>query len=293
MKFFRNRLHPLACLIYLGVANFAFPASGQPAAPEKPKAQELVPEMVRIAPGDFEMGSPPEEDGRITSEGPRHRVTIKYSFEVGKYDVTRDEYAAFVSDTKRPDGASCDVHNGTAFHKTAGRGWRDPGFTQTGRDPVVCVSWDDARAYVKWLSGKTGKPYRLLSESEWEYAARAGTTTTYYWGDGVGSGNANCDGCGSQWDYKQTSPAGSFAPNAFGLYDMLGNVWQWTADCWNNSYIGAPGSGSSWQNGACGMRMLRGGSWAFDTLDTRVAFRYGEFAGFRSSSYGFRIARTL
>lgn len=154
-----------------------------------------------------------------------------------QYDVTRDEYAAFVSDTNRPNGAAC--FNGNLSKATQKPSWSDPGFTQTGRDPVVCVSWDDAQAYVRWLSEKTAKQYRLLSASEWEYVARAGTTTAYYWGDAIGSANANCNACGTQWDIKQTSPVGSFPSNGFGLFDMLGNVYQWTADCWNGTYVGA------------------------------------------------------
>jgi formylglycine-generating enzyme required for sulfatase activity len=286
MKFFHHQFRLLACLFCLGSVNFVGSAWGQSATPEK-----LEPEMVRIEPGHFDMGVIPEPD-TLSPQSPQHRVTIRYAFEVSKYDITRDEFAAFVDDTKRGDGGNCDVYDGNSFHRVPGRTWRDPGFPQTGRDPVVCVSWDEAQAYINWLNDKTGKNYRLLSEAEWEYAARAGTTTTYYWGDDLGIGHANCQNCGSGWDSKQTSPVGSFAPNPFGLYDMLGDVWQWTADCWNGSYVNAPDDGSAWKKGSCHVHALRGGSWYYGAKAIST-FRYGDVANFRDSTYGFRIARTL
>ena len=130
-----------------------------------------------------------------------------------------------------------------------------------GRRPVINVSWNDAQDYVEWLSAQTGHAYRLLSEAEWEYVARAGSSTVYSWGDDIGSNRANCDGCGSQWDYDRTAPVGSFAANGFGVHDMHGNVWEWVEDCWNGSYAGAPTDGSAWRSGECEQRVLRGGSW--------------------------------
>src|SRR5262249_38251231 len=146
------------------------------------------------------------EEGRSDEESPRHPVTVKTPFAVGKFAVTFDEWDACVA------AAAC---------PKAGEPW--------GREkmPAVNVTWEDAKQYVRWLSWLTGKEYRLLTEAEWEYAARAGTATRYYWGDEIGKGNANCDGCGSEWDGKQTAPVDSFKPNAFGLHDMAGNVWQW------------------------------------------------------------------
>jgi formylglycine-generating enzyme required for sulfatase activity len=139
----------------------------------------------------------------------------------------------------------------------------------------------------------TGKPYRLLAEAEWEYAARAGTTTAYSWGDEIGNGNANCKRCGSQWDDGGTSPVGSFKPNAFGLYDMAGNVWQWVQDCYHDNYVGAPTDGSAWTSGDCSQRMGRGGSWFTGPEDLRSAYRGWTTTGDRSNNLGFRIARTL
>ena len=159
---------------------------------------------------------------------------------------------------------------------------------------MVDVSWHDAKAYVEWLSRKTGKRYRLLSEGEWEYVARAGTETAFWWGDEMGSGRANCDGCGSRWDGRQTAPAGSFRANGFGLHDVHGNVWEWVEDCWHGDYGGAPTDGSAWTSGGvCGKRVLRGGSWFNKPRNLRSANRNWYSAGFRISYLGFRIARTL
>ena len=151
----------------------------------------------------------------------------------------------------------------------------------------------DAKKYVGWLSRASAAEYRLLSEAEWEYAARAGTTTGYFWGDDVGSGNANCNGCGSRWDDKKTAPVGSFAANGFGLHDMLGNVWEWVDDCWNDSYAGAPSDGGAWTTGDCDRRVLRGGSWYEDPRDVLSAHRDGHWTDDRDGNGGFRVARTL
>ena len=248
----------------------------------KPKdvVRECVdcPAMVVLPAGTFTMGSPDSEAGRFSDEGPQHDVRIAAPFAVGKFDVTKDEFAAFVKDTG---------------YNSMGSGWQNPGFTQTGSDPVVKVSWGDANAYAKWLSTKTSATYRLLSESEWEYAARAGTTTAYFWGDAVGKNNANCNGCGSPWDNKQTSPVGSFAPNAFGLYDMHGDVWQWVQDCYRDSYNGAPNDGSPIDSGECGRRVFRGGSWYSLPRGLRATDRDGFSPSNRYIGLGFRVARTL
>jgi formylglycine-generating enzyme required for sulfatase activity len=168
----------------------------------------------------------------------------------------------------------------------------DSGF---GRDtrPVINVTWDDAQQYVAWFSKMTGKPYRLLTEAEWEYAARAGTTTPYFWGDEIGKGNANCNGCGNQWDNRQTAPFGSFKPNAFGLYDMAGNVWQWLQDCYQDNYNEAPMDGSARTSGDCSRRVVRGGSYSTVPRLLRSAGRIGSPSDNRSGNVGFRVGRTL
>jgi formylglycine-generating enzyme required for sulfatase activity len=163
-----------------------------------------------------------------------------------------------------------------------------------GNKPVINVSWDDAKRYVAWLSTMTGRSYRLLSEAEYEYAARAGTQTAYYWGDQIGTNNANCAECGSRWDHKETAPVGSFAPNGYGLYDMGGNVWEWVEDCQHDSYEGAPVDGTAWVNEGCARRIIRGGGWQAPARCVRSDFRYyGTAASDRWDDRGFRVARTL
>ena len=233
------------------------------------------PELVVVPSGSFEMGSPSSEYGRRDNEGPVHRVRIGRSFAVGVYEVTFGEWDACVS------GGGC------GGYRPSDESWG------RGRRPVINVSWEDAKAYVGWLSRKTGEEYRLLSESEWEYVARAGTITAYWWGDEIGRNRANCDRCGSRWDGEQTAPVGSFSANGFGLYDVHGNVWELVEDCWNGSYAGAPTDGSAWESGECGRRVLRDGSWNVRPWKLRSALRGGNSSGSRSFVVGFRVARTL
>jgi formylglycine-generating enzyme required for sulfatase activity len=228
------------------------------------------PEMIVIPAGGFTMGSPADEAVRYGNEGLQHQVTIAKPFAVSKFDVTFADWDACFSVGGCPHVA-------------------DSGL---GRDkkPVINITWYEAEQYVAWLSRMTGQPYRLLSEAEWEYAARAGTATAYYWGDEIGKGNANCKGCGSQWDNKLTSAVGSFPANAFGLYDMAGNVWQWVQDCYHGDYSEAPTDGSAWTNGDCSRRVLRGGSWDYTPCS---ALRLRGTASFRYNLLGFRVGRTL
>ena len=224
------------------------------------------PEMVVVRPGSFMMGSPPSEEDRWDNEGPQHRVTIGAAFAVGVYEVTFSEWEA------------CASAGGCGGYRPHDQRWG------RGRRPVINVSWDDAQSYVAWLSGETGESYRLLSESEWEYVARAGTQTRYWWGDDIGDNRANCDGCGSRWDDDGTAPVGSFAANAFGLHDVHGNVWEWVQDCWNDSYVGAPNDGSAWESGECSRRVLRGGSWYLVPRLLRAADRGGGATGAGATS---------
>jgi formylglycine-generating enzyme required for sulfatase activity len=264
------------------VANFD-PYVFTPAAEQalKPGAafQECAndcPEMIVVPAGNFMMGSPATEKGRFDDEGPQHQVTIAQPFAVSKFDVTFAGWDACVSVGGCPQ-------EGRASDAAWGR----------GTQPVIYVSWDDAQAYVAWLSRMTGKTYRLLTEAEWEYAARAASTTAYFWGDEIGKGNANCNDCGSQWDNRQTSPVGSFKPNAFGLYDMGGNVWQWVQDCYHRKYDGAPPDGLAWTSGDCSRRVVRGGSWVNDPQELRSANRLSLTTDSRSDFLGFRVGRTL
>jgi len=238
------------------------------------------PEMVVVPAGEFMMGSPPTENNRMPDEGPQHRVTIARPFAVSKYDVTFNDWDA------------CASVGGCSREGRAGD-------VDWGRDtrPVIYVSWDDAQQYVAWLSQMTGKPYRLLSDAEFEYAARAGTQTVYPWGDDIGKNKANCDGCGSQWTGSagtwQTAPVGSFAPNRFGLYDMVGNVWKWVQDCYHPNYNGAPTDGSTWTGGDCTARVVRGGFWGGGPEYVRPAFRDRTSSNDRNYTLGFRVGRTL
>jgi formylglycine-generating enzyme required for sulfatase activity len=231
--------------------------------------------MVIVPAGSFMMGSPDTEPERSSDEGPQHSVTIARPFAVGKYAVTFEEWDACVA-------------AGGCTHKPHDQGWG------RGRQPAINVSWEDAQAYMAWLSKKTGNAYRLLSEAEWEYAARAGSTTRYPWGQEPGSNNANFGGSGSRWSGKQTAPVGSFAPNAFGLHDMIGNVWEWTQDCWHDSYESASADGRPWENATdCGQRVVRGASWSGNPRNIRVANRNRVEPGLRDGNLGFRLARTL
>jgi formylglycine-generating enzyme required for sulfatase activity len=261
----------------------------------------LAPRLTVIPAGEFTMGSPASEPGRSKAEGPQHRVFIARPLAVGTTPVTRDEYAAFVADTLRPDPVGCFLtYLPDQKSESVGYNWHNPGFAQSGNDPAVCVSWEDARAYAAWLTQKTGERYRLLSEAEWEYASRAGTSGVRPWGDAIGRDNANygseecCKPLASgldRWEY--TSPAGSFPPNAFGLYDVLGNVWQRLDDCWSDDFTGAPADGSVWQSGDCKQRTGHGGAFDAAPAFLRLSFRGKVPLEMHYADGGFRVAREL
>ena len=267
------------------------------------------PELVVIPPGTYRMGSPASEEGRDEDEGPRHRVVVANAIAVGTAEVTRAEYARFFRETGHSGDDSCRTFEGEQWKQRSGRDWRDPGYDQTDRHPAVCVNWDDAQRYVAWLSRETGEAYRLPSESEWEYAARGGTDTSRHWGDGSrfqcryanGADEAlknryrdRREAIGSCGDrHVHTAPAKRYAKNGFGLFDVLGNVWEWTADCGNDRYDEAPGDGSDWARGKCSLRVLRGGSWYSEPSSLRSANRLLNRAGLRNGNVGFRVVREL
>ena len=234
----------------------------------------VAPEMVVIPAGSFRMGCVSGQ-GCGDAELPVHEVTIPEAFAVSVYEVTFAQWDA------------CVLGGGCGGYRPDDVGWG------RGTRPVINVSSDDAQEYVVWLSRQTGEVYRLLSEAEWEYVARAGTLTAYSWGSAIGNNRANCVGCGSQWDDRQTAPVGSFQANAFGVHDMHGNVFEWVEDCLNFSYAGAPSDGSAWRSGDCSWRMLRGGSWDYFPRDLRSASRFLYTSGNRDYDLGFRVARTL
>lgn len=226
------------------------------------------PELIVLPAGEFRMGS-----NEADFEKPEHRVTIRKPIAIGRHEVRFVEWDACVAAggcKHRPDDLG------------KGRGER----------PVTNVSWDDVKAYLGWLSQKTGEKYRLPSEAEWEYAARAGTTTRYWWGQEAGRDNANCRDCGSM-SVRQMVPTGSFAPNKFGLYDTAGNAAEWVEDCWNENFRGAPSDGSAWTGGQCRQRVLRGGSLESVARHVRSAARFRYDADVRYYGNGFRVVREL
>ena len=264
------------------------------------------------------MGSSESEPGRDKDKGPQRTVTIPRPFAVGRYEVTRGQFAAFAGATGyQPSGANCEYWNGNEgrfMNDDASKSWRNPGFAQNDGHPVVCVSWNDAKAYAAWLSNSTGRTYRLLSEAEWEYAARAGSGAARPWGNDPDSACAHANvadrsfvrivsrGFGMKWGsgYHEcddgagyTANVGSYRPNAFGLYDMIGNAWERVEDCYNVSYAGPPSDGSAWLGGICARRSVRGASWNNSPPHARSAYRDGDAAGNRSVTMGFRLARTL
>jgi len=231
------------------------------------------PEIVVIPAGKFRMG---DINGiGAKHERPVHEVHIRRPFAIGRYEITFEQYDEFAKATGRK------LPND--------RGW--------GRShrPVIYVSWRDARNYAAWLSEQTGKRYRLPSETEWEYAARAGTETAYWWGNSYIKGMANCAECGSQWDFEQAAPVGSFKPNPFGLYDTAGNVWEWVEDCWHENYVGARSDGTVWgkeSGGNCVRRVIRGGSYVREPDFLRSSYRWsGDDVG--RHGMGFRVVREL
>ena len=251
--------------------------------------------MVVIPAGSFRMGCLSDDGDCLDNEKPVHDVHIGRTFALSVQEVTRGEFRRFVDATGHATGDSCQmwVVRGRTWKNRRGFGWQNPGFEQTDAHPVVCVSWEDAKAYTTWLSRETGETYRLPSEAEWEYAARAGTEPKYHWGNEMEVNRENCRGCGSPWDGRQTAPAGSFDPNGWGLHDMYGNVYEWTEDCWHGNHQGAPSDGGARTSGDCGRRVLRGGSWSSEPRNIRAARRLYESTGYRDIYGGFRIARSL
>jgi formylglycine-generating enzyme required for sulfatase activity len=261
--------------------------------------------MIVIPAGEYTMGSAAGEPGHTAREDPQHRVRIGYALAVSMFPIVVGEFSKFVEETYYDAGNSCITIESGESKERAGRTWRDPGFPQTMISPVTCVDFAAASAYVAWLSKKTGQNYRLLSEAEYEYANRAGTTTAYWWGDDVNAACAYANGYDLDavpWKtpampinchdgYAYAAPVGKFKANAFGLFDTTGNVASWTADCWNETYAGAPTDGSARATGDCGSRVLRGGS--FPSVNLRAASRGKDPVSYVGAHHGLRVARTL
>ena len=318
------RVYKLSGLLIVTLYLGWMPAPAQAAKQEKttkaskaaqvPKAGKVFrdcpdcPEMIVIPAGSFSMGSLKSENGRNDDEEPVHQVQVT-AFALGKTEIARGQFAAFVKQTQYDAGDKCWTIEGGKYEERGERNWRNPGYPQNDKHPVTCINWNDAQEYATWLSGKTGKKYRLPTEAEWEYVARGKTSTARYWG-----GNPN-EACGyantadqttqtqvqgaAYWSvhrcsdgFAYTSPTGSFKANAFGLKDMLGNVWEWTADNYHDNYDAAPTDGSAW-SGNDAKYVLRGGSWNNDPGNVRTAIRNRNWPATRFNSFGFRLARTL
>jgi formylglycine-generating enzyme required for sulfatase activity len=279
------------------------------------------PEVVVVPAGNFTMGSTPQETAlaglpqeQAAREYPAHGVVISRPFAIGRYEITVDEYEAFAAATDRPASKNCttwDIEKGI-WGPLGNADWRNPGYEQSGQHPVGCLTIDDARAYVAWLSKKTGKTYRVPSEAEWEYVARAGTTTMQTWSDSFDNICAFANvadqtrvaahrisdpdptrffPCND--DFVYAAPVGRFPPNPWGLYDMIGNIWEWTEDCFIPTYDGAPTDGTARTEPGCTRLIVRGGGWYSRTWFARNAGRSREDLSYRSSTLGLRVVREL
>ncbi|HUO79023.1 MAG TPA: formylglycine-generating enzyme family protein [Steroidobacteraceae bacterium] len=294
--------------------------TGVPAAVGAIRDCPACPDMVMIPAGTFVLGTSADAGERDPDRGesPPLPVTISRAFAIGRFEVTVGEFRVFVAATQYAPAGDCRVASGGAWVRLPDRGWQEPGFPapQADGEPVVCVSWDDAKAYTDWLTRLTGKLYRLPSETEWEYAARGGTATPRFFGDqdsdedtvlSVACDYANVYDASAVAELRfpypsarcndgraYTAPVGSYRPNAFDLYDMIGNVREWLHDCYTASYLGRPPDGRAWEwAGGCELRGVRGGSWATRPAESRAAARGAEMQGLRQSDLGFRVVREL
>ena len=266
--------------------------------------------MVVVPAGEFMMGSSKGEIDAgyaASNEGPQRRIFINQPLSIGRTEVTRDQFEAFVRATGYKVGDKCWTLEGNEPKEREGRSFLNPGYPQTGTHPAVCVSFDDAKVYAEWLSKTTGKPYRLLSEAQWEYAARAGTTGRFAGVDSEASlcaaGNgadraASAANLPANWEflrcndgYVHTAPVGSFKPNAFGLFDMMGNTWEWVEDCYADNLADLSDDGVARISGDCSQRAVRGGAWSAAARMLRVALRAKAPTATRFDDVGFRVAR--
>jgi formylglycine-generating enzyme required for sulfatase activity len=267
------------------------------------------PEMVVVPPGNLDTGVPDAEAGPADRDAPPSVEANSGVFALGKFEITRAQFARFAAQSGHAAGGGCYAWNGKRYTHDAAKDWRNPGFAQTDRDPVVCVNWYDAKAYAEWLSKKTGRRYRLPTEAEWEYAARAGSQESRPWADtesdacryaNVADASARSGVPGTAtWKFHEcddrhayTAPAGSYPPNAFGLHDMMGNAWEWTEGCWSQEPAGAPADGRDRPGESCARRVLRGGSWVDSPPFVLYDFRFFIGAEDRDFYAGFRVLRT-
>lgn len=305
----------LASSLLPGLAASADAANASTApAPEQFRDCDACPEMIVIPPGGVLIGSPAKEPGRQPDEGPQTEIRFDLPFAIGRFEITREQYQAFLTSSghKVTGGCVTDRRKPGTWAPDDKTSFDDPGFEQAANHPAACVSWNDANAYVVWLNSKTGGGYRLPSEAEWEYVARAGSTTAYPWGASIDGGCRHMNGydetildrkgnlySGEAVPYAacsdgfvNTAPVGSFKANAFGVYDMIGNMGEWVADCATPSYAGITQDGIS-KGGDCTKRMVRGGSWGTQPRQLRSAERIRYSPTDIDDSIGIRVAKTL
>jgi len=325
----KQRTSPRPAATTAAIPSTTVQAADPASLPEQPEqdactvpGENLAPTMVLIPPGQFLMGSPDTEKDRDSDEGPQHWVTIPKPFAISRCEITLGQFRQFVEERSQTDHkpyqtvaeqtGGCNVYDlkTQRWNQDKNAHWANPGFPQTDKHPVVCIAWQDAKDYADWLSRRTGASYRLPTEAEWEYAARGGTLTSRYWGDDpkkpeLACGFANLgDAELSKLDhdprnaqcsdgFMYTAPVASFRPNHFGLYDMVGNAWEWVEDCWHGNYQGAPADGSAWAGDKDCDRGVRGGSWGLNPQLLRSALRNGDGPGGAYDLLGFRLARAL
>ncbi len=263
------------------------------------KECETCPEMVVIPRGDFVMGSAPGQPGHEQDEAPTHKVAFGTRIAVARHAVSVAEYETFVALTGYRPGAGCRIFDAGKWSERSDLSFRNPGFSQGPDHPVVCVNWSDAKAFTDWMTARMNADYRLPTEAEREYFTRAGSTTAFWWGNGIGPDRASYDwsavfsGSPRAEPRRGTFPVNAFKPNPWGLLQVHGNVSEWVEDCWNGSYKGAPTDGSAWTSGDCKLRILRGGSWGYSPKDLRSSYREGATSTNRNFNFGFRVVRVL
>lgn len=264
------------------------------------------PELVTLQPGSFSRGAAEDDLTADENEFPRHEVRIEKPFAIATHLVARRDYEIFVTTTGYTPASGCHTLTTEGWRVDEGANWQNPGFPQTPSEPAICLSWHDAARYAAWMAARTGKPYRLPSEAEWEYAARGGTTGTNFWGedDRLACDYANVNDLTAKNKvaktaepctdgYLFTSPVGHFRPNPFGLHDAVGNVWVWLADCWQGDYTTSPRNGDAAGGEPCATRILRGGSWTDTPGPFRLGARENRPPDARLAIAGFRLARDI
>lgn len=308
-------IHKAACLLAITAVGAGAPAASRDLQPGDVFTDcETCPELVVVPAGAFILGTMVENDEKREhpAESDLTLIRVRRRFAMGRYEITRAQFAEFATATEWRQGTACRTWDFERSRFTAGEDgdWRSPSFPKTPRDdhPAVCVDWFDARDYAEWLSEKTGQHYRLPSETEWEYAAKAGTDTLRHWGndpfDGCDYANtfdrSGEDAYPLAWEaapcrdgYADLAPVGSLQPNAFGLYDMIGNVWEWAEDCSSQSYVGRPKDERPWVWDDCARRIQRGGSWITAPARSRSSYHGDGRPADRAVFFGFRVVREI